>query len=570
MRMSKLFLPTLREIPADASVISHQLMLRAGMIRKVSSGIYTFLPLGLRVIKKISRIIQEEMDKAGGQEILMPMVQPIELWNESGRANQYGPELLRFKDRKNTAFCLGPTHEEVITSLVADHVKSYKALPLILYQIQTKFRDEIRPRFGLMRMREFIMKDAYSFAVDKKSQEKIYQDMWDAYHHIFERCGLRFKAVQADTGSIGGDMSHEFQVLANSGEDAIAVCNSCGYAANTELALIKQEKSQHMPALDELKKVSTPGQKSIEGVKDFLKVSDTKCIKSLVYRVDEKLVMVLVRGDQDLSEAKLKKYLLAKEIALATEVEVLEQIGPVGFIGPVNVPEGIKVVADGSLEGLDKMVAGANEVDHHLININVARDIRAKFLDLAEARVGSPCGSCGSPYEILRGIEVGHIFYLGKKYSKAFSACVQNDSGKNVAMEMGCYGIGVGRTVAASIEQNHDDKGIIWPKAIAPYHVHMVCLGKDESIMEVANDIYHKLSCSKMEVLLDDRDERAGVKLNDADLIGCPIKITLGKRGLKNKEFELVVRSESAGEPHNIKLDSDYVTDIKRIFDRCR
>lgn len=548
MRMSKLFMPTLREVPADAQVISHQLMLRAGMIRKLAAGIYTFLPLGLRVIKKISTIIEQEMNQASGQEILMPVVQPAELWRESGRFNEYGPELLRFQDRKETWFCLGPTHEEVVTALVRDHVKSYKSLPLTLYQIQTKFRDEIRPRFGLMRGREFIMKDAYSFCANKESQDKVYQAMWDAYHNIFNRCGLKFRAVKADTGSIGGDMSHEFQVLAQSGEDAIASCDACGYAANVELAEIKNSPRVFEENQKTIEEVSTPGQKTIEEVASFLEAKPENIIKSLVFLVDGRLVVALVAGDQEISEAKLKTALKAQAVQQAEESMIAKCIGPVGFIGPMGLKD-IQVVADLSLAGRSGLISGANKKDAHVANVNMKRDVAATFYDLKQAEDGDGCGSCGEPFKILRGIEVGHIFYLGKKYSKALSATFQNENGETEVMEMGCYGIGVGRTAAASVEQNHDEKGIIWPKSIAPYEVHLVQLGVGEELETAAKNIYEELSSSGLEVLFDDRDERAGVKLNDADLIGCPIRITLGSRGLMNKEVEVVSRRSLSDKP---------------------
>jgi len=545
MLMSKLFLPTMREIPADANVISHQLMLRAGLIRKVASGIYTFLPLGLRVVKKITAIIEQEMNRAGGQEILMPVVQPAELWQESGRFLEYGPELLRFKDRKDTWFCLGPTHEEVVTALVRDHVKSYKSLPLTLYQIQTKFRDEIRPRFGLMRGREFIMKDAYSFCADKKSQDETYQSMWDAYHRIFERCGLQFRAVRAATGSIGGDMSHEFQVLAQSGEDAIAACDHCGYAANVELAEVRVKPALAMAQSGlPYEEIKTPNQKSIAEVASFLGIGEDRLIKALVFDVDGRLVLALVRGDYEVSEAKLKSVLSADAVSPADDKLIVEGIGPVGFIGPVGVNRDIRIVADFSLHGLNDMVAGANKKDIHYAHVDLGRDSHAEFFDIRKAHALDPCGQCGEAFTILRGIEVGHIFYLGTKYSKAMAATVQNEHGEVVDMEMGCYGIGVGRTAAAAIEQNHDDKGIIWPASIAPYHIHLVQLGADKELATAALAIYDELLANGFEVLFDDRDERAGVKLNDADLIGCPLRISVGSRGLKNREFE-VLPSES-------------------------
>lgn len=565
MRMSKLFIPTMREVPAEANVVSHQLMLRAGLIRKLASGIYTFLPVGLRVIKKIASIIEQEMNKAGGQEILMPMVQPAELWKESGRFDEYGPELLRFKDRKSSWFCLGPTHEEVVTALVRDHVKSYKNLPLTLFQIQTKFRDEIRPRFGLMRGREFIMKDAYSFCADKASQDAVYQAMWDAYHRIFERCGLKFRAVRAATGSIGGDLSHEFQVLAQSGEDAIASCNGCHYAANVELAAIKEpalSKSAACPAREEVK---TPNQISIIDQAKALGVKEADIIKTVVYEADDHLVLVLVLGDQEISDAKLKAYLQADMLVVASEEKAIAHIGPKGFIGALGVDAAVKVIADFSLRGKTNLYTGANKPDTHYKNIDVDRDIRPNYADIRQAQSNDGCGKCGHPLEILRGIEVGHIFYLGQKYSKALSATIQNEHGETMAMEMGCYGIGVGRTAAAAIEQNHDEKGIIWPSSIAPFHIHIAQLGVDEEVTKAAQDLYVQLTDAGLEVLLDDRDERAGVKLNDADLLGCPVRIMIGSRGVKARQFEAVRRKDQSS-VITLSLDEDYVGQIRNLL----
>lgn len=563
--MSKLFIPTMREVPSEANVISHQLMLRAGLIRKLASGIYTFLPLGLRVIKKIAAIIEQEMNNAGGQEILMPMVQPAELWHESGRFDEYGPELLRFKDRKQSWFCLGPTHEEVVTALVRDHVKSYKNLPLTLYQIQTKFRDEIRPRFGLMRGREFIMKDAYSFCADKESQDRVYQAMWDAYHRIFERCGLQFRAVRAATGSIGGDLSHEFQVLAQSGEDAIASCDGCQYAANVELAHVKEPPLPPAHTSEKRTEVQTPQQITIADQARYLGIPEGQIIKTLVFLADDHPVLALVAGDHELSEAKLKSALGADLLVQASE-ERATAIGPRGFIGPIGVERSIKVLADFSLRGRHGLITGANKMDTHFANVDVVRDIDPQFVDIKQATAGDGCGKCGKPMSILRGIEVGHIFYLGKKYSKALSANIQNEHGETIPMEMGCYGIGVGRTAAAAIEQNHDDKGIIWPTAIAPFHIHLVQLGVDEELTKATESIYQELTKAGLEVLWDDRDERAGVKLNDADLLGFPVRLMVGSRGLKAREFEAKQRSTQAGEPLRISLDTDYVARVKELL----
>ena len=566
MLMSQLFLPTMREVPTDASVISHQLMLRAGFIRKAAAGIYTYLPLGLRVIKKISNILEQEMDAIGSQQILMPMVQPAELWRESGRYNEYGPELLRFQDRKESWFCLGPTHEEMVTSLVRDNIKSYKNLPLILYQIQTKFRDEIRPRFGLMRGREFIMKDAYSFCVDKPTQDKIYNNMWDAYHKIFKRCGLEFRAVRAATGSIGGNLSHEFQVLAQSGEDAIASCDSCGFAANVELAPIKHVSlTQEISQQENLQEKSTPGQTSIEAVSKFMGVEPKNIIKTMGFMSDDELILVLVRGDAQVSEAKLKSALNASILVPADETILANRVGPVGYLGPIGVDKSIKIFADNQLKNHNNMITGANKLDTHFEHVNI-HDLSINFIDIKEASSGDACGECGESFKILRGIEVGHIFYLGTKYSKALGAQVQDQQGNNITLEMGCYGIGVGRTAAAAIEQNHDDKGIIWPVSIAPFHVHIVQLGVDEELSNLSKQVYEALDKSGVEVLLDDRDERAGVKLNDADLIGCPLRITIGKRGFKNQELEVLPRNKRGQEPIMISLLGDYVAKIKELL----
>ena len=566
MLVSKLLMPTLRQLPSDAQVISHQLMLKAGLIRKLASGIYTYLPLGLRVIKKISAIIESEMNKAGAQEVLMPMVQPCELWKESGRFNNYGAELLRFKDRKDTWFCLGPTHEEVITALVKENIQSYKNLPINLYQIQTKFRDEIRPRFGLMRGREFIMKDAYSFCIDKASQDEIYQKMWHAYNAIFNRCGLDFRAVKADTGSIGGDLSHEFQVLANSGEDAIATCTSCNHAANVELAFIKEENSTYQLSNLNYKEVNTPNTKTIDSVCEYLNMSALKSIKSLALKLDGKLALVILRGDHNLSETKLKNLLKITNIEIASEEEVQDFIGPCGFLGAINTKSSVRILADNSLKNSTEMAMGANKIDTHFLNIDVNRDIKAEFGDFREAQAKDLCINCGGTYEIVRGIEVGHIFYLGKKYSNAFNLVLQNENLENVALEMGCYGIGVGRTAAACIEQNHDEKGIIWPAALAPYQVHLVSLGNDESIKNACMQVYENLQNSNIEVLFDDRDERIGVKLNDADLLGCPIRLSIGKKSLQDNSMELVIRKDLAKPLEIIKLNDDYASKIKELL----
>ena len=547
MRFSKMFIPTLKEAPSDAEVVSHRLMTRAGMIRKVAAGIYNYLPLGLRVIRKVENIVREEMNKAGAQEVSMPMVIPSELWQESGRWDVYGKELLRLKDRHQRDFCLGPTHEEVVTDMVRREVRSYKELPIILYQIQTKFRDEIRPRFGLMRGREFIMKDAYSFHATEEDAEREYQNMYDAYCRIFERCGLNFRAVEAETGAIGGRFSHEFMVLADTGEDAIASCNKCKYAANVERAETKSHKSQvtsHKSQNEKpLEKVSTPGMKTVEEVRGFLKTTPSRLIKTLIYNSDKGVVAALVRGDYELNEAKLKRLLKVERLVLADEETVRKATrSPSGFAGPVGLT--VRIVADYSVQSVVNSIVGANEADAHFINVNLNRDFRADvFGDLRMAVAGDLCPRCDGVLEIFRGIEVGHVFKLGTKYSEAINATFFNEKGEAKPMIMGCYGIGIGRTAAAGIEQNHYDKGIIWPMPLAPFQVHLVPVNvNDKATMDVAETIYKNLTDAGVEVLMDDRDERAGIKFNDADLIGIPIRLTIGSKALKENSVELKMR----------------------------
>ena len=541
MRFSTYLLPTWRQDPAEAEVISHKLMLRAGMIRKLAAGLYTFLPLGLRVLRKVEAIIREEMDRAGALEVLMPMVLPADLWKESGRWDQYGKELLRFKDRGGRDYCLGPTHEEVITDLARREIRSYKQLPLNLYQIQTKFRDEIRPRFGVMRAREFIMKDAYSFDADERGAEESYRKMYEAYCRIFERCGLRFRAVEADTGLIGGRFSHEFMVLAESGEDVIASCSNCDYAANIEMAEVgrsegKGEKEEPKP----LERVLTPGRSRVEEVAAFLGVPPSKLIKTLILRTDKGVVAALLRGDHELSEPKLRRHLGVSTVEMADE-EMIREVtgGPMGFSGPVGLK--IPIVADRAISGMRNMVVGGNEEDVHLINANPGRDFQvSEFADIRVAQAGDPCPRCGGRLEIWRGIEVGHIFKLGTKYSEAMGATYLDAEGREKPLVMGCYGIGVGRTVAAAIEQNHDEDGIIFPMSIAPFHVYLLPVNtNDPEVMGVSERLYEELEGEGVEVLFDDRDERAGVKFKDADLIGIPLRLTVGERNLKEGKVEI-------------------------------
>jgi prolyl-tRNA synthetase len=549
MRYSNYLIPTHKEIPAEAEVISHQLMLRAGLIRKLTSGIYTYLPAGLRTLRKVENIIREEMNRAGAIEVLMPAVQPAELWQESGRWEYYGRELLRFKDRHNRDACLGPTHEEVITDLVRKEVHSYRQMPINLYQIQTKFRDEIRPRFGVMRCREFIMKDAYSFDAQEEGADKSYEIMYQTYSRIFRRCGLKFRAVEADTGSIGGSFSHEFMVLADTGEDQIVNCLNCDYAANLEKAEVNREALEPSPSNKEemkpVEEVETPGMRTVEEVTSFLSISPRQLIKTLIFKADGDVVAALVRGDHDLNEIKLRNLLGAEQVEMAEPELVAEVSGaPLGFAGPMGLK--VRVVADHAIEGMKNAVTGGNREDLHLRNVNKERDFNVDlFGDLRVITPEDSCPRCGSEIRFGRGIEVGHVFKLGTKYSEAMGAVFLGEEGVEKPIVMGCYGIGVGRTVAAAIEQNHDENGIIFPIPIAPFQVVILPLQMHEpEVVEASEKIYKQLSKSGLDVLLDDRDLRAGVKFNDADLLGTPVRVTVGMRNLKNSEVEMKLRTE--------------------------
>lgn len=548
MRYSQFFIPTLKETPADAEVVSHQLMLRSGMIRKLAAGIYTYMPLGLRSIRKFEQIVREEMNRAGAIELLMPSVQPAELWIESKRWQQYGKELLRFKDRKDGEFCMGPTHEEVITDIARREVKSYRQMPVNFYQIQTKFRDEIRPRFGLMRGREFIMKDAYSFDVDSAAADISYEKMYNAYNRIFERCGLDFRAVEADTGSIGGSASHEFMVLASSGEDAIVSCNSCRYAANVE----KAEGIKHEPVAPGSKpmiKVTTPDKKTIAEVAQFLGLPESATSKTLVLgNGTGDFVMAMVRGDHELNELKLKNMLGWDDIRMATDEEILRLTGaPAGFLGPIGLKSELQVVADYALQQMESLVTGANEIDQHFKDVVQGRDFTTnKYADIRLISAGDCCPRCEKgKLEEWRGIEVGHVFKLGTKYSGALNANYLDQNGKEQICFMGCYGIGIGRTVAAAIEQNHDENGIIFPLAIAPFHCSVVAINaqKDAQVMQVAQQIHDQLEAAGIEVLLDDRHERPGFKFKDHDLIGIPLRIVVGGKNLVDNKVEFKTRA---------------------------
>lgn len=550
------FIPTLREDPAEAEVISHKLLLRAGMIRQVARGVYDFLPLGLRVLRKVEAIVREEMNRAGAQEILMPAICPAELWQESGRWSAYGRELLRLKDRHDRDFCFGPTHEEVVTDIVRKEVRSYRDLPLNLYQIQTKFRDEVRPRFGLMRGREFIMKDAYSFHTTLEDCQREYQNMFDAYSRIFDRCGLSYRPVEADTGAIGGSMSHEFQVLASSGEDAVVSCNSCSYAANVEKAELPAPTPSTHSNNNKITTVETPGQRTIQEVSTFLGETPERFLKTLVYSTDTgATVVAVIRGDQELSEPKLKNLLGCEWVILADDEAIQTVAGaPPGFVGPIGIDA--TLLGDKSLKGEEGLICGANEIDKHLMYVNIDRDVPAlEFGDLRLAKPGDGCPRCNQgTFDEHRGIEVGQTFYLGKKYSQAMNAGYLDAEGKQHAMEMGCYGIGITRTLAAAIEQNHDDAGIIWPKPLAPLDVHIVPINwNDETTRNTAEKIYTELQRAGIEVLLDNRLERPGVKFKDADLLGIPLRVTIGGKSLGRGVIEL--RRRKDGQNSEVQLD---------------
>jgi prolyl-tRNA synthetase len=544
MLFSKMFIPTVKEDPKEAEVISHKLMLRAGFIRKLSSGIYTWLPLGLKSLRKVEQIIREEMNKKGAQEILMPLVQPKELWVESTRWEKYGKELLRFIDRNSKELCLAPTHEEVVTDLVRREVKSYKDLPLTLYQIQTKFRDEIRPRFGVMRGREFSMKDAYSFDVEESGAEKTYKDMYDAYMNIFKRCGFRFGVVEADSGQIGGNFSHEFMVLADTGEDTIISCDTCDYAANLERAEVGIVEKSIGKEKGRFKRVSTPGTKKIEDVAAFFNITADRLLKTMIYSSDKGIIGVLVRGDREINEIKLKNLLNFDYVELAGESVIEETTGgPLGFSGPIGLK--IPIYADRDVMFMEDFVVGGNERDVHIVDVNTDDFSVKGFYDIKVATSGDKCPRCAGKLTSTRGIEVGHIFKLGLKYSKAMNATYLDKEGKEQFMVMGCYGIGVGRTVAAAIEQGNDENGMILPAAIAPFEVNVLPVNTSHAeSMELARAVYKELLDKGIDTLLDDRDERPGVKFKDCDLIGIPLRVTIGERNLKEGLVEIKLRNE--------------------------
>lgn len=545
MRTTNLYAPTLRETPAEAEVRSHQLMLRAGMIRKAAGGLYSYLPLAWRTIKKIEEIIREEMDAAGGQEISMPILQPAEIWQESGRWPVYGAEMVRVTDRHGRQFCLGPTHEEMVTTLVRDEVRSYKQLPLMLYQIQNKYRDEIRPRFGLMRGREFIMKDLYSFDKDEEGMNESYKKMYDAYTNIYTRMGLNFRPVEADNGAIGGGHSHEFTVLAEAGESSIAYCDTCDYAASDEKAELKVIKAAEEEILP-LEKKNTPDCSTIEMVAAYLGLPVEKCIKAVAFQTDtDEVVLCFVRGDHEVNDVKVINLVEgALELRMAEDDAIRAVGGCPGFMSPIGIKEGTKIIVDHTVMEMYNSCAGANEKDVHYINVNPKRDFKDIVVaDIRMVQEGDCCPHCNGHMKMTRGIEAGQVFTLGTKYSEALHAAFLDENGREKPMMMGCYGIGVGRTMAAAIEQNNDENGIIWPKAIAPFEVVVVPVnGKNAQQLELAEKVYKELKAAGVDALLDDRKDRAGVKFKDADLIGYPIRITVGPKTVEEDVLELKVR----------------------------
>ena len=568
MLATKLYAPTLREVPSDADVVSQQLMLRAGFMRKTANGLYSFLPLGWRSIKKIEAIVREEMDRASAQEIMMPILQPAEIWKESGRWNAYGAEMMRINDRHDNEFCLGPTHEEMITTLVKNEINSYRQLPVNLYQIQSKFRDERRPRYGLMRSREFIMKDAYSFDVDEAGLDESYKSMYDAYTRIFTRCGLTFRPVEADSGAIGGSGTHEFMAIAEAGEADIVYCTKCDYAANIEIGkpgIMKQDEE----ALQELSVVDTPNASTIEAVAEMLNLPLHKTIKAVVFSIDGKVVLAIVRGDHEVNEVAVQHAVLGSvEPEMATPEE-LEKVGlTAGFISPIGLKqtEEFAIVVDESVMETYNVCGGANKKDAHYVNINPKRDFNVEDIIVAPIRLitkDDVCPKCGGALEHAKGIEVGQVFKLGTKYSEALQATFLDQNGRPNPMIMGCYGIGVSRTLAAAIEQYHDENGIIWPRSIAPFEAVIVPINaKDEALMSTSQTIYTALQNAGVDVLLDDRKDRAGVKFKDADLIGYPLRITVSKNTLENNEVEIQIRKSGEALPCAIDSVADKVTEM--------
>ncbi len=569
MKMSKMYMPTLREVPAEAEIPSHQLLLRAGLTRRLVSGIYSYLPLGYRVIRKVEDIVREEMDKFGGQELLLSAIQPREIWEATGRWEDFGPEMFKLKDRHSREFCLGPTHEEYLTDMIKGEITSYKQLPLILYQIQTKYRDELRPRFGFMRAREFIMKDAYTFDTDEESMKEAYMNQWRAYDSIFTRLGVDYKVVRGDSGAMGGDNSHEFMAMSKYGESLVAYCEKCDFAATDEKAEVVYSAKYTDEEEKNLEEVHTPGASTIEDLEKTLGVEKTKLAKALVYMVKDEPVVCLIPGDRELNEIKLLNHLSAgeHEIEMASD-EVIESLNSYpGYTGPLGLKDGTRIVVDSRLTEMKNLVVGANKVDYHILNVNYGRDFTGEVVDdLLLIQEGDRCPECGEELKMDRGIEVGNIFQLGTKYSKGLNAKYLDENGKEQLFYMGSYGIGISRTVSAIIEQNYDENGIIWPLNVAPYHVIISLINsKNQEQSDLGNEIYEELNNQGVEVLLDDRDERPGVKFNDRDLIGIPIRITVG-RGAKDRLVEYSLRSD--GENKDVSVD-EIVSLIKDEFKKA-
>lgn len=567
MRMSKLYMPTLRETPSEAEIPSHKLLLRAGMMRKLVSGVYSYLPLGYRVIKKIENVVREEMDRAGSQELLMSAIQPRELWESSGRWENFGPEMFRLKDRNDREFCLGPTHEEYFTDLIKDEIKSYKQLPLNLYQIQTKYRDEKRPRFGVIRAREFIMKDAYSFDRDEEGMERSYKEMWEAYEKIFTRLKLKYKVVEGDSGAMGGNKSHEFMAMAETGEGVIAYCDKCDYAATDEKAKVVYEVKKTDEEEADMEKVYTPDVTTIDDLVEFFQVDKEIFGKALVYLASGEPVVVVIPGDRELNETKLCNYLRIPEheLEMADEEIIMGISGAKkGFTGPVGLKEGTRLIVDSRITKMKNLIVGANETDYHIKNVNYGRDFEGEIADdLLLVEEGDSCPNCGEALKLARGIEVGNIFQLGTKYSSSLNATYLDEDGKEKLFVMGSYGVGVSRTMAAIVEQYHDEYGIIWPLVVAPYHVIITIINaKNEEQRDLGEKIYEELLAEGLEVLLDDRNERAGVKFNDRDLIGIPIRITVGKKASEN-----IVEYSLRKDGERIEIPVDQIMDrIKEAF----
>jgi prolyl-tRNA synthetase len=565
MRQTQLFMPTMREVPGDADVVSHQLLLRAGFIRQIAAGVYSYLPLAKRVIHKVETIVREEMEKVGAVELTMPAIHPAELWQETGRWDLYGPEMMRLKDRHGRDFALGPTHEEVITSLIRPEINSYKKLPLTLYQIQTKYRDERRPRFGLLRGREFIMKDAYSFHASQADVDEMYEKMYQAYKNVFTRVGLEFRPVIADSGEMGGKDTHEFMALAEIGEDTIAYSDETDYAANIEMAAVNTNYEQSTEELKDLETIQTGQAKTIDEVSASLSIAKDKVIKSLLYMIDDQPLLVLVRGDHELNEIKLKHELGSGNITLATPEQTVDILKvEVGNVGPINIPANVKVIADYAVKAVVNGVCGANELGAHYKNVSITRDVSdVQFGDIRMIQEGDLTPDGKGTIKFARGIEVGQVFKLGTNYTEKMNATFLDENGKAKPIIMGCYGIGISRTVSAVIEQHHDDNGIVWPEAIAPYSVHVIAVNvKKEDQRTLAESIYDRIKANNVEVLYDDRQERAGVKFADADLIGLPIRITVGKNA---PEGIVEVKVRKTGESFDVH-ESELVTKLNELL----